>query len=469
MLAESVVSSPLLDRCESSVTEAFDGLLLSDEMLWRPVAEAYCRCWEAPPVPPRRSSSRLKPPKPDCRCEEDHQNNEWQWKLPENESEEIRFGAFTAFTMDRREVTFHKVYSTGTAVIRGNTPLVADHHYYWEIKILTELYGTDVMIGVGTENVNVQSVAHRFTSFLGLDSDSYGFSYMGRIQHDGKIQQYGRKFGQGVIIGVHLDMWLGTLQFYINRKPMGIAFNGLKKHTVLFPMVSSTASQSAIRLIYSMSCPASLVYHCTKSLAQNPAAVETLRRIPGFKNFLQKAFWIFLQSRDDDNEYKNSDDEDNKYKYDETMSKLVPCASMFPSSKCVKINCRKMCPENRKNGNVLESSDESQTAGHGNTYKQLYENIDCDNSLSNTEVLKRLRMSRLNDDEANDQLWLAALESTTECKGRDDSLTESGESVIKFSTRLTSDTCEVCNSRLAVTIKNQKGQLNKCLECFYTT
>lgn len=78
------------------------------------------------------------------------------------------------------------------------------------------------MIGVGTENINVNSVLHRFTSFLGLDSDSYGFSYMGQTQHGGVVRQYGRKFGQGVIVGVHLDMWFGTLQFYINRKPMGL-------------------------------------------------------------------------------------------------------------------------------------------------------------------------------------------------------------------------------------------------------
>jgi hypothetical protein len=35
------------------------------------------------------------------------------------------------------------------------------------------------------------------------------------------MQPYGRPYGLGSIIGVHLDMWKGTLQFYLNRKPLG--------------------------------------------------------------------------------------------------------------------------------------------------------------------------------------------------------------------------------------------------------
>lgn len=37
------------------------------------------------------------------------------------------------------------------------------------------------------------------------------------------MQPYGRPYGLGSIIGVHLDMWKGTLQFYLNRKPLGSA------------------------------------------------------------------------------------------------------------------------------------------------------------------------------------------------------------------------------------------------------
>jgi hypothetical protein len=43
----------------------------------------------------------------------------------------------------------------------------------------------------------------------------------GYTQHKGKMQPYGPPYGRGSIIGIHLDMWKGTLQFYLNRKPLG--------------------------------------------------------------------------------------------------------------------------------------------------------------------------------------------------------------------------------------------------------
>ena len=47
--------------------------------------------------------------------------------------------------LDGREVHFHPGYSSGTAAVRGNKPCVTGYDYYWEIKVLTLLYGTDVV------------------------------------------------------------------------------------------------------------------------------------------------------------------------------------------------------------------------------------------------------------------------------------------------------------------------------------
>lgn len=43
----------------------------------------------------------------------------------------------------------------------------------------------------------------------------------GVLYHKGQSRKYSSKFGQGSIVGVHLDMWLGRLSFYKNRKPLG--------------------------------------------------------------------------------------------------------------------------------------------------------------------------------------------------------------------------------------------------------
>ena len=43
------------------------------------------------------------------------------------------------------EVKFHPGYSTGTAAIRGNKLMSKGNHHYWEIKMVTPVYGTDVV------------------------------------------------------------------------------------------------------------------------------------------------------------------------------------------------------------------------------------------------------------------------------------------------------------------------------------
>lgn len=82
------------------------------------------------------------------------------------------------------------------------------------------------MVGVGTENVVMNLWPYRFCSMLGMDKESWGYSYRGHVQHDNVRTAYGPRFGQGTIIGVHLDMCSGTLEFFHNRRPLGIAFTG---------------------------------------------------------------------------------------------------------------------------------------------------------------------------------------------------------------------------------------------------
>lgn len=44
---------------------------------------------------------------------------------------------------------------------------------------------------------------------------------VGLLQHKGERNNFSTRFGQGSIIGVHLDTWHGTLTFFKNRKCIG--------------------------------------------------------------------------------------------------------------------------------------------------------------------------------------------------------------------------------------------------------
>lgn len=72
-----------------------------------------------------------------CHCYEDVKQQDWRWQKEADSS--------VVTSNDDRDVLFHPYYSSGTALARGNTALKKNFHYYWEIKILSNLYGTDVV------------------------------------------------------------------------------------------------------------------------------------------------------------------------------------------------------------------------------------------------------------------------------------------------------------------------------------
>ena len=80
------------------------------------------------------------------------------------------------------------------------------------------------MVGIGTKQINLGQYSHTFCNMLGSDanSDSCGLSYTGRFYQGGSQgKAYCSKFGQGTVIGLHLDMWYGTLTYYKNGKCLG--------------------------------------------------------------------------------------------------------------------------------------------------------------------------------------------------------------------------------------------------------
>lgn len=148
------------------------------------------------------------------------------------------------------------------------------------------------MVGIGTSNVGLSAWKINFCSMLGIDCHSWGYSFHGLIQHNGLKRKYGSKFNLGSIVGVHLDMYRGTLEFFLNRKPLGIAFRKLKG-LELHPMVSSTAAQSAVRINSAVEIEETLQMQCLKFISKNPKLYKIYREIPGLRRIYDKKyFWI---------------------------------------------------------------------------------------------------------------------------------------------------------------------------------
>ncbi|XP_039472457.1 SPRY domain-containing SOCS box protein 3 isoform X2 [Oreochromis aureus] len=228
----------------------------------------------------------------DCLYEEDDQGFDWVWDDHCKSS-----GAF--LSCDNRKVSFHSDYSCGTAAIRGNKEL-ADGQHYWEIKMTSPVYGTDMMVGVGTSEVNLEKFKYNFGSLLGHDEDSWGLSYTGLFQHKGDKIKFSSRFGQGSIIGVHLDTWHGTLTFYKNRHCIGVAARRLHNKK-LYPMVCSTAAKSSMKVMRACYTPTSLQYLCCARLRQMlpccPDLFNALDLPPGLRVLLHiQLGWVFSLS-----------------------------------------------------------------------------------------------------------------------------------------------------------------------------
>ncbi|XP_029170786.1 SPRY domain-containing SOCS box protein 3-like [Nylanderia fulva] len=221
---------------------------------------------------------------------------EWTWDKEHSTSS-------THLSNNNLNVTFHPVYSTGTAVVRGNKLLEKGRHHFWEVLMMTGIYGTDVMIGVGTANAKLNVASNYFCALLGQDQESWGFSYRGYVQHNSKKFKYGDLFDQGQIVGIHLDAWSGMLEFFIDRKPLGVAYTQLN-NVALYPLISSTMAQCKMRLIRSCSIPASLQTACLSILSPSQKAYLS-KMFPGLRYLSESIFAGVLQKFID---YKSEDD-----------------------------------------------------------------------------------------------------------------------------------------------------------------
>ncbi|XP_041473076.1 SPRY domain-containing SOCS box protein 3-like [Lytechinus variegatus] len=221
-------------------------------------------------------------------AEEDERNNkysgfEWQW------DDNAKSNACCLAKM-KTEVRFHLDYSCGTAAARGSENM-KDGQFFWEVKMVSPVYGTDMMIGVGTQQVDLNQYSRAFCSMLGHEpsSESCGLSYTGRFQKGGIGRMYCSKFGQGAIIGMHLDMWFGTLTYYRNGKHLGVATRNLLGKT-WYPIVSSTAARSSMRLVNTKSFPSNLQFWCCQALRKavppEHNVLDVVPLPPGLKNFL---------------------------------------------------------------------------------------------------------------------------------------------------------------------------------------
>lgn len=194
-----------------------------------------------------------------CECLTTDNDLEWGWDPLESTTD-------VNISNDTLDVVIHPNSSRGTGAIRGDMPFVPGHMYYWEIKVTGSPMATDMIVGVGTKDFDLESSENKYTSLIGSDKKSWGYSYKGVKHHDGESLIYGQKYDHGdALIGVRLDMCRGTLEFFLNRVPLGVAFEKLNDKHLLYPMVCSTACRTHFTIKYCRSLPVNLQFYCLQA------------------------------------------------------------------------------------------------------------------------------------------------------------------------------------------------------------
>lgn len=117
-------------------------------------------------------------------------------------------------------VLFHPECAEGAAAIRGSRPFRRDGSiYYWEIKVLSKLFGTSTMFGVCTKKQRLSPKRGSevpFCNIIGLDEEGWSLSHKGYVWHDGDFQNYTNPLPiENATIGVLLDTSRGELSFYV--------------------------------------------------------------------------------------------------------------------------------------------------------------------------------------------------------------------------------------------------------------
>jgi len=223
---------------------------------------------------------------------EEERERDWCWQQSDGDQHR---NPTTQLSASGSKVLFHPTYSSGTAFVLGSIPLSPPHNHFWEVTVDSPVYGTDVMVGVATNLAPLATGQRSYCSLLGREAESWGWSYQGYTQHGGRQQKYGTKWGQGDRLGVHLDLWRGSLEFYLNRKPLGVAFTNLRGKTV-FPVICSTAAKSSLTLSTAQSLPSSLQFLAVRSLAHKLPGSTLLSLLlpPGIRNFIRNNYWFFI-------------------------------------------------------------------------------------------------------------------------------------------------------------------------------
>ena len=200
----------------------------------------------------------------------------WGWN-PQDKSPDVQLKG-----PRNQTALFHPNWSIGAAGVRGTRPLLQGHCYYWEIAVAPRVYGTSMMVGIGSQKARLH--ADSFINLIGEDNESWGLSHKGTLWHGGDSFVFTQPFSENAltIVGVLFDGRKGTLTFFKDGELLGQACKDLNApdDDDLYPIICSTAAKTEMRLVQARRSFVSLVDRCRNRIATSIAKKELVHILP---------------------------------------------------------------------------------------------------------------------------------------------------------------------------------------------
>ncbi|XP_063968580.1 SPRY domain-containing SOCS box protein 3-like [Lytechinus pictus] len=199
----------------------------------------------------------------------------WGWN-PEDKSPDV-------FLKGPRNQTafFHPNWSIGAAGVRGTRPLLQGHCYYWEIEVAPRIYGTSMMVGIGSPKARLH--ADSFINLIGENNESWGLSHKGTFWHNGDSIVFTQPFLENTLttVGILFDGRKGTLTFFKDGELLGQASKDLSKpDDDLYPIICSTAAKTEMTLVRARRSFVSLFDRCRNVIATSITKKELVHMLP---------------------------------------------------------------------------------------------------------------------------------------------------------------------------------------------
>ena len=158
----------------------------------------------------------------------------WSWNVDKKAKE------VTLCDKNKDKATFPRKLSCCASGIVGTQALESKTHY-WEVTVSNEMPAT-TLLGICTAGAEADLTTLMCARDIMMNEECWMLLSSGMLRQDGKLRRFkGFHDKQDTVVGMLLNRTQGTLSYFVDGVPLGVAFRGIQNVAQpLYPIVASS-------------------------------------------------------------------------------------------------------------------------------------------------------------------------------------------------------------------------------------